>query len=82
MATAGAGQAGNALFIDGELCVKSAVVRDVTRVVVGNGVAAAPIAPAAVTLGENVVQPGVVGVRPLVSLICGVDASAAAAVQQ
>ena len=27
-------------------------------------------------------QPGVVGVRPLVSLICGVDASAAAAVQQ
>ena len=82
MATAGAGQAGNALFIDGELCVKSAVVRDVTCVVVGNGVAAAPIAPAAVTLGENVVQPGVVGVRPLVSLICGVDASAAAAVQQ
>ena len=82
MATAGAGQAGNALFIDGELCVKSAVVRDVTRVVVGNGVAAAPIAPAAVTLGENVVQPSVVGVRPLVSLICGVDASAAAAVQQ
>ena len=81
MATAGAGQAGNALFIDGELCVKSAVVRDVTRVVVGNGVAAAPIAPAAVTLGENVVQPGVVGVRPLVSLICGGDACAAA-VQQ
>ena len=78
MATAGAGQAGNALFIDGELCVKSAVVRDVTRVVVGNGVAAAPIAPAAVTLGENVVQPGVVGVRPLVSLICGGDACAAA----
>ena len=82
MATAGAGQAGNALFIDGELCVKSAVVRDVTCVVVGNGVAAAPIAPAAVTLGENVVQPGVVGVRPLVSLICGGDACAAAAIQQ
>ena len=82
VSAAGAGQAGNALFIDGELCVKSAVVRDVTCVVVGNGVAAAPIAPAAVTLGENVVQPGVVGVRPLVSLICGVDASAAAAVQQ
>ena len=82
MATAGAGQAGNALFIDGELCFKSTVVFNVTRVVVGNGVAAAPIAPAAVTLGENVVQPGVVGVRPLVSLICGVDASAAAAVQQ
>ena len=82
MATAGAGQAGNALFINGELCVKSAVVRDVTCVVVGNGVAAAPIAPAAVTLGENVVQPSVVGIRPLVSLICGVDASAAAAIQQ
>ena len=81
VAAAGVGQAGNALFIDGELCLKSAVGFNVTCAVVGNGVTAAPIAPAAVTLGENVVQPGVVGVRPLVSLICGGDACAAA-VQQ
>ena len=82
VAAAGAGQAGNALFIDGELCLKSAVVRDVTCAVVGNGVAAAPIAVSVIVVGEYVFKARIAGIRPLVSLICGVDASAAAAVQQ
>ena len=82
VAAAGAGQAGNALFVDGELCFKSTVVLDVTRAVVGNGVAAAPIAVGAIVVGEYVGEACVVGVCPLVSLICGVDASAAAAIQQ
>ena len=52
VAAAAAGQAGNVFFVDSELCVIPAVLRDVTRVVVGNGVAAAPIAIAAVAVAQ------------------------------
>ena len=81
VAAAGAGQAGNALFVDGELCFKSTVVLDVTRAVVGNGVAAAPIAVGAIVVGEYVGEACVVGVCPLVSLLLRGE-PAAAAIQQ
>ena len=82
VAAAGAGQAGNALFVDGELCFKSTVVLDVTRAVVGNGVAAAPIAVSVIVVGEYVFKARIAGIRPLICLILGVDACAAAAIQQ
>ncbi len=81
VAAAGAGQAGNTLFVDGELCSIAAIVRDVTCVIVGNGVAADPVAPCAVTLRENIAQPGVIGIRPLIGGVSGVN-TAALAVQQ
>ena len=81
VAAAGAGQAGNALLIDRKLRIEAAVGGDLAAVVVGNSVAAAPIAPGAVALGEDVVQPGVIRVRPLIGGVDRVDTHAAA-VQQ
>ena len=82
VAAAGVGQAGNALFIDGELCLKSAVGFNVTCAVVGNGVTAAPIAVSVIVVGEYVFKARIAGIRPLICLILGVDACAAAAIQQ
>ena len=82
VAAAGAGQAGNALFIDGELCLKSAVVRDVTCAVVGNGVAAAPIAIGTIIERKHMGKPRVVLIRPLVGRLEGAHAGAIIAVQQ
>ena len=64
---ANARKTADALFIDRKLRGIPAIIADVAGNVVGNGMAAARIPPCAVALREDVAQPSVVGVRPLVS---------------
>ena len=81
VAAAGAGQAGSTGLINGKLCKITAVGGYLLRIVVGNGVAAAPIAIGFIIERKHMGKPCVVLIRPLVGLLEGAHA-ATLAVQQ
>ncbi len=77
--------AGHVVFAGGvvhrELVGIEVVLLDVGRPVIGDGVAARPVAPRAVALAQAVEEPGVVLVAPLVGFLVGRHAHAALAVE-
>ena len=82
VAAAGSAQALHTGLVDGELGLKSAVVGDVPGAVVGDGVAAAPIAVGIVIIRELMCQTGVVVVAPGVGCVHISDTGAVGTVEQ
>ena len=82
VAAAGSAQALHTGLVDGELGLKSAVVGDVPGAVVGDGVAAAPIAVGIVIIRELMCQTGVVVVAPGVGFALISDTGTVGTVEQ